>query len=250
LKIAFPTDEHYPFQDDQAREVAMMIVQDFKPHQLVLGSDGLDFYDISTFDKDPARVKVDLQKEIDLWKEGVKEWTMAATDAVKKYIPGNHEDRLRRYLWRHPEIASLEALSLRNLLDFDGLGIEWNEQEYTQAEIVYFDKLAVRHGRYVRQGAGLSARAELEADRYSISVMTGHTHRGGTVHATTRNGMITGQECFCLCKLDPPYMARPNWQQGIVLAEVDENALTIEAIPIITFQRWKVAHWRGEEYKA
>jgi hypothetical protein len=250
VRIAFPTDEHFPFQDDQAREVAMMIIQDYKPHQLVLGSDGLDFYDISTFDKDPARVKVDLQKEIDLWKEGVKEWTMAATDAVKKYIPGNHEDRLRRYLWRHPEIASLEALSLRNLLDFDGLGIEWNEQEYTQAEIVYFDKLAVRHGRYVRQGAGLSARAELEADRYSISVMTGHTHRGGTVHATTRNGMITGQECFCLCKLDPPYMARPNWQQGIVLAEVDENALTIEAIPIITFQRWKVAHWRGEEYKA
>jgi hypothetical protein len=250
LKIAFPTDEHFPFQDDQAREVAMMIVQDFKPHQLVLGSDGLDFYDISTFDKDPARVKVDLQKEIDLWKGGVREWTMAAPDARKKYIPGNHEDRLRRYLWRHPEIASLEALTLRNLLDFDGLGIEWNEQEYTQSEIVYFDKLAIRHGKYVRQGAGLSARAELEADRYSISVMTGHTHRGGTVHATTRNGMVTGQECFCLCKLDPPYMARPNWQQGIVLAEVDENILTIEAIPIITFQRWKVAYWRGNEYRA
>ena len=31
MKIAFPTDEHFPFQDDQAREVAMMIVQDFDP---------------------------------------------------------------------------------------------------------------------------------------------------------------------------------------------------------------------------
>jgi hypothetical protein len=249
MRIAFVTDEHFPFQDDQAREVAMYMVEDFKPHHLILGSDGLDFYDISNFDKDPARVKVDLQKEIDLWKEGVREWAFVAPGAVKKYIPGNHEDRLRRYLWRHPEIASLDALNLNNILDFSGLGIEWNEQEYTQAEIVYFDKLAIRHGKYVRQGAGLSARAELEADRYSISIMTGHTHRGGTIHATTRNGLVTGQECFCLCKLDPPYMARPNWQQGIVFMEVDENILTIDAIPIQTFQRWKVAYWRGKEYK-
>ncbi len=249
MKIAFPTDEHFPFQDDQAREVAMMIVQDFEPHQLILGSDGLDFYDISDFDKDPARVKIDLQKEIDLWKEGVREWTMAAPGATKRYLPGNHEDRLRRYLWRHPEIASLEALSLSSLLDFQGLGITWSEHEYLQAEINYYDRLAVRHGRYVRQGSGMSARAELEADRYGISIMTGHTHRGGTVHAATRNGMVTGQECFCLCKLDPPYMARPNWQQGIVLAEVNEDAVVIEAVPITTFQRWKVAYWRGKAYR-
>ncbi len=249
MKIAFPTDEHFPFQDDQAREAAMMIVQDFDPHLLVVGSDGMDFYDISTFDKDPKRVKVDIQKEIDLWKGGVREWAEAAPNARKRYIPGNHEDRLRRYLWRHPEIAALEALRLDKLLDFEALGIEWDEREYDNSEIVLFDKLSIRHGKYVRAAAGMSARAELEADRYSISCMTGHTHRGGTVHATTREGLVMAQECFCLCRLDPAYLARPNWQQGIVLAEVDENILTIEAIPIQTFQRWKVAYWRGEEYK-
>lgn len=250
MKIAFPTDEHFPFQDNQAREVAMKIVQEFSPDQIILGSDGLDFYDISTFDKDPKRVKVDLQKEIDLWKAGVREWTTAAPGAKKRYIPGNHEDRLRRYLWRHPEIASLEALNLNNILDFAGLGIEWNEQEYTQAEITFFDKLAIRHGKYIRTGSGMSARAELEADRYAISVMTGHTHRGGTVHATTRSGMVTGQECFCLCRLDPVYMARPNWQQGIVLAEVSKDAISVEAVPIQTFRRKKVAYWRGQAYHA
>lgn len=268
MKIAFPTDEHFPFQDDQAREVAMMIIQDFAPDLLVVGSDGLDFYDISTYDKDPRRVKVDLQKEIDLWKGGVREWTEAAPNAKKRYIPGNHEDRLRRYLWRHPEIANLEALRLDRLLDFAGLGIEWDEREYDNAEIVLFDRLSIRHGKYVRQGAGLSARAELEADRYSISCMTGHTHRGGTVHATTRDGLVMAQECFCLCRLDPAYLARPNWQQGIVLAEVDDNRLTIEPVVINTFSARpspvvsgagnqttggrgrKVAYWRGEEYLA
>ncbi len=249
MKIAFPTDEHFPYQDDQAREVAMMVVQDFQPDQLILGSDGLDFYDISTFDKDPYRVKVGLQNEIDLWKRGVREWTMAAPKAIKRFIPGNHEDRLRRYLWRHPELASLEVLSLDVVLDFANLGIVWNEKEYLQSEIVYYDRLAVRHGRYVRQGAGMSAKAEMENDRYSISIMTGHTHRGGTVHATTRSGLVTGQECFCLCRLDPPYMARPNWQQGIVLAEVTEDFLSIEPVAISTFRRRKVAHWRGNEYR-
>lgn len=249
MKVAFPTDEHFPFQDDQAREVAMCMVQDFDPDLLVLGSDGLDFYDISTFDKDPARVKIDLQQEIDLWKGGVREWTTAAPRAVKRYIPGNHEDRLRRYLWRHPEIAALEALNLNMILDFAALGIQWDEQAYSQAEIVLFDRLSIRHGRYVRQSAGLSARAELEADRYSISCMTGHTHRGGTVHAMTRDGMVTAQECFCLCRLDPTYMARPNWQQGIVLAEVSEDHLSFEAIPIVSCAGNKVAYWRGKEYR-
>ena len=250
MKIAFPTDEHFPFQDDQAREVAMMIVQDFSPDLLVVGSDGLDFYDISTFDKDPKRVKVDIQKEIDLWKGGIREWSDAAPGARKRYIPGNHEDRLRRYLWRHPEIAALEALRLDKLLDFAALGIEWDEQEYDNAEIVLFDRLSVRHGKYIRAAAGMTARAELEADRFSISCMTGHTHRGGTVHATTRDGLVMAQECFCLCRMDPAYLARPNWQQGIVLAEVDENQLSIEAVPINIFQRWKVGRWRGNTYRA
>jgi len=61
--------------------------------------------------------------------------------------------------------------------------------------------------------------------------------------------MVMAQECFCLCRLDPNYLAHPNWQQGIVLIEVDENKLTIEPIVINNFQRWKVAYWRGEEYK-
>jgi len=259
VKIAFPTDEHFPFQDDQAREIAMMIVQDYDPDLLVVGSDGMDFYSLSSFDKNPDRVKVDLQREIDQWKAGQREWAEAAPNAKKRYIPGNHEDRLRRYLWAHPELGGLEALKLENLLGFAELGIEWNEREYDHCEIELFGKLAIRHGRYVRNFAAGSARAELEADRYAISVMTGHTHRGGTVYAQTRNGIVIGQECFCLCRLDPEYMPRPNWQQGIVLAEVTENTLNIEAIPFDwstagsasrSFHRWKVAHWRGEEYKA
>lgn len=228
----------------------MLIVRDFNPDLLVVGSDAVDFYSISNFDKNPERIKTELQREIDLWKNGIREWTDAAPNAKKRFIPGNHEDRLRRYLWAHPELAGLDALRLDNLLGFEGLGIEWDKREYQNAEIELFGKLAIRHGRFVRSGAGMSARAELEADRYGTNVMTGHTHRGGTVYASTRGGTVIGQECFCLCSLEPEYIARPNWQQGIVLAEVDKSNLSIEAIPIRSFHRWKLAHWRGQEYRA
>lgn len=252
MKVAFPTDEHFPFQDDQARELAMIIVQDFDPDLLITGSDGLDFYSLSSFDKDPARMKINLQKEIDMWMAGQREWRDAAPNAKRRFIPGNHEDRLRRYLWSHPEIGGLTALRLDKLLDFEGLEIEWDEREYIHNEIVLFDRLVIRHGRFVRNFSGMSAKAELEVDRYGLSVMTGHTHRGGTVYAQTRNGVVVGQECFCLCRLDPGYLPRPNWQQGIVLAEVGEDYLSIEAIPFDwqdSFQRRKVARWRGVEYR-
>ena len=57
MKLAFVTDEHHPFQDDHARSVALKIVQDFDPDMVVCGSDGIDFYQVSHFDKNPERVK-------------------------------------------------------------------------------------------------------------------------------------------------------------------------------------------------
>lgn len=259
MRLAFPTDEHYPFQDDHARSVALQIVQDFDPNLLVAGSDGLDFYALSHFDKNPDRIKTDLQGEIKAWQEGQREWGDAAPNAKKRFIPGNHEDRLRRWLWQHPEVAGLDAMRLENLLGLKELGIESRaaNDEYDHCEIELFGRLVVRHGKFVRKSAGMSAKAELEADRFGVSIMTGHTHRGGTVYAQTRGGIVTGQECFCLCRLDPDYVARPDWQQGIVLAEVSEEYLSIEAIPFDfsgwdadqpSFQRRKVARWRGREY--
>ena len=39
VKVAFPTDEHYPYQDEYARDVALQIVADFSPDVLISGSD-------------------------------------------------------------------------------------------------------------------------------------------------------------------------------------------------------------------
>ncbi len=244
MRGAFITDEHFPFHDEPARQVALKIVQEYNPEVLICGSDGIDFYQLSHFDKNPERVKLGIQAEIDLWKKGMKDWKSAAPKAKIQYLLGNHEDRLRKYLWKHPDLFDLEALKIENLLDFAKFGIK--NKDLT--ELIFFDRLVVKHGEYVRKGAGVSAKAELEKERFSISILTGHSHRGGSILATTREGIVQGQEGFCLCSMDPEYVQHPDWQQGIVLFDVTKDAVNFEPIPIHSFRSRKQAIWRGKEY--
>jgi len=247
MRVAFPTDEHYPFQDERARSVALQIVQDFDPHVRIAGSDGMDFYSISKYSKNPARMKgTNLQNEINKWQAGQREWMDAAPNAHGYFLIGNHEDRLRRYIWNHPEISDLEVLKLQNILELFKFDIYWSEAG--SKELNLYNKVVLKHGSYVRKNSAYTAKAELEKEHYSISVVAGHTHRGGTVYATTRHGLVIGQEAFCLCTLNPEYMDNPNWQQGIVLIDVDRNHLSIEPIPIHTTSNKKTAVWRGKEY--
>jgi hypothetical protein len=242
---------HIPFQDDAAISVALKIVSDFNPDLMTCGSDGLDFYGISSFDKNPERGKLNMQEEIDAWKAYQHSWKDAAPNARRRFLVGNHEDRLRRYLWRHPELADLDALKLPNVLGLESLGIEWewkkNELDACQ-EIVIEDNLVIKHGQVIRKYAGYTARAELESERYGISTLTGHSHRGGSTYAAIRGGMVQAHEGFCLCRLDPEYVRRPDWQQGIVLAEVTRDTVSVETVPIMTIRCRKIAFWRGKEY--
>lgn len=251
IRIAFPTDEHVPFQDDSARSVALKIVADFNPDLRIAGSDGMDFYALSKFDRNPKRgQQAGLQHEIDIWQETQREWRDAAPQANAFYLVGNHEDRLRRYLWRHPELWDLEVLRLPNLLKMAELGIYWEKDKGERAnlELVIYNQLVIKHGSIVRKNSAYTARGELENEGLSISTLSGHTHRGGTSYARTRRGVVLGQEGFCLCSLEPEYMQHPNWQQGIVLATVTTEAVAMEPIPFYRAYGKTRAIWRDKEY--
>ncbi len=252
-KVAFPTDEHFPFQDEDARSLALQIVRDFQPDLLTFGSDALDFYSISRFDKDPKR-QYGLQEEINAWRRGAREWISAAPGARKFFIPGNHEDRLRRYIWRHPEMAGLEVLSLNNLLGLPMLGIEYEEEtigeNYGHSEIEV-GPLVIKHGTVVRKHSAYTARGEMEKEFYNVPVLfTGHVHRGGMHLAQTRRGVVRAFECFCLCDINPLYLDRPNWHQGIALATIYGTLVQVDAIPFFKEGGTTRAIWRDTVYTA
>jgi hypothetical protein len=246
IKIAFPTDEHFPFQNDRAREVALKIVQDFNPDELPAGSDGLDFYKLSHFDRDPARMNpFTFQEEIEMWQKAQLEWKTAAPNARRRYIMGNHEFRWNKALWKLEAFNEIADLSLSKILGLQKLGIEYNNMEE-----IDLGPLVIRHGQVVKQHSAASARGEVEKQRHQVSTLTGHTHRGGMYMTATRQGIVYGLEGFCLCRLDPWYGSGPyDWQNGIVLATIhDDRSLQFEPIPFSQVNGKVVAHWRDKEY--
>ena len=226
-------------------DLAVRITEDFKPDVRIAGSDGVDFYSLSSFDKNPERI-LSLQGELDSWKEAQRKWR-SATNAKTYFLIGNHEDRLRRWLWKHPELSSLSCLTIPELFDFKGLKITMADKD--GQELNFFDKLIVTHGSIVRKWSGYTARGELEKRRYSVSVMSGHTHRGGRFITTVRGAVCEALECFCLCSLSPEYTYDPDWQQGIVFADVNKHYVSFDMIPFHRKNGKLVAHWRGKEYK-
>lgn len=209
------SDVHIPYHDPHAWQLTLNIVSEVKPTKINILGDALDFYQLSTFDKDPKQLENGrLQEDLDQWFRMARELQRAAPETCKyTFVPGNHEDRLRRYLNRNPELYGLRALELPSLMRLDELGITYHADE---VEIVP-GLLVGKHGDVVRKDSAFSAKGELEKEKYAISTITGHTHRLGTHYARTRNRVVKAHENGCLCSLNPEYMKNPNWQQGFTM---------------------------------
>lgn len=244
-KVFWKTDEHVPFHDMRAIELAMKICEDFQPDILPAGSDGMDHYSISKYDKNPTRVKgASLQFEIDEWQKIERGWNSVARGAYRPFIEGNHEDRRRRWLWRHPEIEGLRVLEPRLLYGLDELGITIPvDNEFVVGDTLFW------HGKRVSKHSAYTAKGELEDLSYVMNSFTGHTHRMGIYYKTTRRGLVYSVEGGCLCDLHPEYVSHPNWQQGVTLAWVGNEITTFEQVPFFRIGNRIIARWRDKEYR-
>lgn len=224
------SDAHAPYHDQHAFDLFLKVVTIFQPNLIVLNGDWLDFYACSAYDKDPERLKNGrLQDELDQFKGLMRRLIpVCPSDCRKVFIPGNHEDRLRRHLWRNPTLHGLTALELPNLLGLDEFGIEYQPQEITLAG----GNLVIKHGTKVRPKAGASAMAELEAEKYSASTITGHTHRIGSTLCTTRRGVVGAWEGGSLCSRDVEYTSNPDWQLGITTIYSDSASDAFSVVPV------------------
>ena len=243
-KIFWKTDEHVPEHDPKAIELGYKICEDFDPDIVPAGSDGMDHYSLSSFDKDPARMHdANLQKEIDVWKSVERGWSDAAPNAKRVWIPGNHEQRRHKMLIKQaPSLSYLRALQPEVLYGLDELGIEYRDHEFVVDDIVF------THGKLVRKFSAYTAKAVMEGIGFGMNAASGHTHRMGAYYHTSRNGTYWSVEGGCLCKLTPEYMNNPNWQQGVTLVWTKPS--TFVQIPFIRKGRKLFARWNDKEYSA
>lgn len=237
-KTILAQDFHFPFQDLRLIALFLGFVAREEPGQIILPGDILDCYKISRFDKDPNR-KLDLQGEIDECYNFLVDLREAAgPDCDIVYLEGNHEQRLRKYLWsKAPELASLNCLTVDGLLELDSLDIKYQES-------IDIGKFHIYHGSLVRQEAGYTAKAEFIKN--GCSGMTGHTHRDAKYTRRNRGGHHVWYENFCMCDLDAEYIdGIANWTQGWSVMTTVGTRQYVEQIPVINHRYI----WQGEEYK-
>ncbi len=220
-------DFHFTFHDKGAVGLFLRFVLDNPPDQIIINGDLHDFYKLSKFDKDPNRIE-SLQKEIDVVTGFLDNLCICASGAKIFFIEGNHEHRLRKYMWRKAEaLASLKCLELPELLKLNELRIK----HIPYGEGVTVGKIFVYHGTIVRQDSSYTAKAEFLKN--GCSGMSGHTHRDGKYVKRNRAGQFAWWENFCMCKLDPEYVdGIANWSQGFSLIHSVGSKQYVEQIHI------------------
>ncbi len=182
---------------------------------------------------------------------------MLPADCEKVFVEGNHDDRLRRFLWqRAPELVPLNTLTLPGLLRLEQR--RWSYIPYydpvntSGAPGFYRSGILVMHGLFARRWSGASAQAHHQ--RFGGSGVHGHTHRMGVFqHRTfTEQGQQIWFEAGCKCSLEPSYMPGPDWQNGFVAGRVWEDGDKLN--PRFDFSLAQIHNgkltWEGQLFRA
>lgn len=223
-KFVVLSDIHFPYQDDKALKAVYKFLEQHPVDTIILNGDILDFYDVSSFDKDPARIN-SLQEEINLAQKFFKKLRDLSPNGRIIFVKGNHEQRIERYLKKHPELYSLDALKLPNLLGLDKFNIEYKDKGFK------LGSLKIIHGTIVRKYSGYTARAEME--KHDCSGISGHVHRLAIYYKRTPTRDLMWAESGCLCDLNPEYIDEPNWQQSFLYGYVEKDSFAVTPVPIV-----------------
>ena len=244
-------DLQIPFHDPAVVGCVLEVAQALQPNLLLNVGDLLDCWEISDFDKDPHRFE-GLQDDIDLARVHLHQAGQAAPTARRVWLCGNHENRLRKAIWRTQGVARemmrldvvKEALTWQKLMRLAEIGWEYIEPEQqSHAELI--PKVVTKHGTVVRKWSGWTAKAEWE--RYGRATLSGHTHRLGAFFHRDHNGVIQSWESGCCCSLSQQYGSDFDWQQGflVVTQSADQAILAVEPVSV----RDGRCLWRGKVYR-
>jgi hypothetical protein len=225
---AILNDLQMPYHDAEVLALVENFLIEIQPDYEIFNGDIFDFYALSDFDKNPNRINR-MQDELDLTKAMLRRHHAILPKAIKKLIIGNHEDRLRRFLWtRAKELATLRCLTVEELLGLKDYNIELIA--YEQGLMVN-DVFLIIHGDIASIHSGYTAKRMFE--KHGGCGICGHCHRGGSFYKRDRFGIWGWWENFCLCHLNPDWIKNPNWVQGFSLVHFQGDRFWVEQIPIV-----------------
>lgn len=104
----FLPDTHRPYHNVRAYNCALEILSYVGINELFIKGDYADFYDIHQHGPKDPRIIHSLTYEVEDVNKGLDEIDKGFPGIKKRYVEGNHEDRLRRYIQnKAPELFGL-----------------------------------------------------------------------------------------------------------------------------------------------
>jgi predicted phosphodiesterase len=257
--VVFVGDEQEPYSDPLLKGAFLRWLAHNEPDEGVHLGDLMDFPTISRHRDNPA-YSASPQECINAGYSTLRAYREASPQTAWRYLRGNHDDRLRaEQLSRAERIYGLrpadrdgerfdQALSLRNLLHLDALGIQYvgDDGQYEHSEVEVAPNLVARHGWITGSNS-----ADKTLKKVGCDVVVGHTHRQRITWATEtrRSQTLTMQavEAGCMCRIDGGlgYTVNPDWQAGFATAVVWPDGT--HQIELATFVDGSL-RWRDQRY--
>lgn len=209
-------DTHFPYHDKKALEATLNygIKQNCK--SIILNGDIPDFYEVSSFLKDPRARK---------FKDELDE-LYVFINALKKqfgfvfYKLGNHDERYYKYLFKNAPLL-FEAERVRELVELDNiLDMGGNAKMIKDKRIIKLGNLNVIHGHeFGKEGVFSPVNAARGYFIKSIAhVLSAHKHQTSYHPQKTINGDVLGSwSVGCLCHMNPQYAPLNKWNHGFAI---------------------------------
>lgn len=214
-------DLHVPFHDIAYVRLVTKIISMVKPHGLIQLGDAVDFFQISTFDKDPDR-KNTVYEDLLMYRAIMSEWRAAAGGKlVVHQLEGNHEDRLRRFVWRSAPQLKAMIRSVPEVLDLMTPGNYWHG--YHDWQSCKIGDVLIHHGAYFNKHVAMG-----NLGKYPAKFICGHTHRFQYVSDGAKWSCTMGHGSLAE---ETSHMPAPTeWQQVVSLLTVVSGVGTLEPI--------------------
>jgi predicted phosphodiesterase len=234
-KIVVVSDLQVPFHDIKATQVLAKFIKYFKPDEVILIGDEIDFNTISKWSRGTAEeyettIGQDRDTCVDLL------WELTRHAPVANMVRSNHTDRLFNSLaTRLPALRELEELRFERFMRLDELGIKFHRQPY---EISGTNWIAI-HGDEQGTTPNAGATALRAARQHGKSVVQGHTHRLGIMTYTESSGYkvgrtLYGMEVGNLMQFSSAKYTKgtANWTQGFGILRIEGSKVSPQIVPI------------------
>jgi UDP-2,3-diacylglucosamine pyrophosphatase LpxH len=230
--VLWVPDTHVPYEDKRAFELMLKAMRAWKPDAINILGDFGDFYCVSSHSKAPDRVN-NLETEVAAINARLDQLD-ALSAKEKRFVEGNHEWRLERYLAdKAPELFGL--VGVQELFRLKARG--WDYTPYKQS--TEQGRVSITHDC---GNAGADAHRKAVAT-FQGNVVIGHTHRMSVHYEGSAKGKSHVGAMFGwlgdVHAVD--YMHRVQalraWQTGFGIGYEEPNGTVhVQAVPIIDYR--------------